>query len=455
MKRAWLLTTVILLFAFALTACAPAAPSTGEAEAVAEVQDFVTWYQYDQANEDPASDERVGNQYLRDTIPQFNEAFAGKWNWVNQPKAFDRMSTELVAAVQAAGDVPDLFHMGSDQVTIFYRNGVMQDLSEWAQAQPWYADLNPNALEACTAPDGALLCVPISQQPHLVYVWKDRFPNGYPTTPEEFMVEAERLKAEGLYPVTFFGSTDFDGEGLTRFVYMAISSFGGSLDDGQGTMVLDTPENIAAVEFIRDLVQGGYVPEIAFAGGFQEENAFKDASAGSFPTGLFGYRYVNPLTAPGGTAYSKGNEEDMLDAIAAGEVVLTPFIAAEGQTPGCNTSVGGFGIPVGAQNIEAAYDYINWIMSEEQNAEWVLRPGGGFPVLATTQADEIFQSPFYVQAADAVSKSACSPWYGSLERTQEAQKLVMTTIYNLIKEDPTADIAAELAKTAAEYNAGN
>lgn len=470
MKRIWLLFTLVVLFSLALAACtvapAPAGPAPAaapaeqeaaapEAAAPAEERDFVTWYQYDQNNEDPASDERVGNEYLRQTIPLFNEEFDGKWNWVNQPKAFDKMGMELVAAVQAGGDVPDLFEMGSSFLNLFYRNGVMQDLTEWAKAQPWYDDLDPSAVAACTGPDGALYCIPIAERPHLVYVWKDRFPNGYPKTPEEFMQEAERLKSEGLYIITFFGSTDFEGEGLTRAIWTTIASFGGSLDDGQGNMLLNRPENIAAIEFLREIVANGYVPEIAFAGGFQEEEAFKDASAGSFPTGLFGYRYVNPLTAPNGTKYEKKNQEDMLDAIAAGDVILSPFIAVEGQKPGCGIEVQGFVIPVGAKNPEAAYDYINWIMSPEQNPQWVLGPGGGFPALKTTQADELFQSPFYQEAAKVVSASACRPWYGTLERPEEAQKLVMATIYKLIKEDPTADIAAELTKAQEEYNAGN
>ena len=118
MKRLWILFTVVVLASLVLSACAApvaapagapaaepaattAAPAEGEAAPSGEVKDFITWYQYDEKNEDPASDERVGNQYLRDTIPQFNEAFAGKWNWVNQPKAWDRMLMELVAAVQA------------------------------------------------------------------------------------------------------------------------------------------------------------------------------------------------------------------------------------------------------------------------------------------------------------------------------------------------------------------
>lgn len=466
MRRLWSLAVVLVVFCMVFAACAAPAGSPATTESAAgsdtastdsastEVKDFVTWYQYDQNNEDTKSDERVGNEYLRKTIPLFNEAFAGKWNWVNQPKAFDKMVTELITAVQAGGEVPDLMHTGGGDMLTFYQNGTVQDLTEWAQAQSWYADLDPNAITACQGPDGKLYCIPVAESPQIVFVWKDRFPDGYPATPEEFLAQAEALKAQGLYAITFFGSTDYEGEALGRFMWTAISSFGGKFDDGQGKMTLNTPENVAAIAFIRDIVAKGYAPEIAFAGQFQEEEAFKDASAGSFPTGIFGYRYVNPLTAPNGTNYEKKNEEDMLDAIAAGDVYLSSFFAAEGQEPGCNIDVSAFSIPTGAQNVEAAYDYINWIMSAEQNGAWVLAPGGGFPALKSTQADPLFQTPFYKQAAEAVAASACRPWYGSLDRRQEARTLIVNTIYKLIKEDPTADIGETLTAAEEEYNAG-
>lgn len=469
MKRTWILIALMLALALFLAACAapasapseePAAPAAEEpavapTEPPAEAVDFITWFQYDQNNEDPASDERVGNAYLRKTIPMFNKDFAGKWNWVNQPKAFDKMTTELVAAVQAGGEVPDLFELSNTQDVIsFYRNGTAQDLREWAEAQPWFKDLDPGGIKACTAPDGALLCVPVAQRPQLVYVWKDHMPT-FPQSEQEFMDVAAALKEKGVYAMTFFGSTDKGGEGLTRAIWTVIASYGGSLDDGHGKMVLDTPENVAAIKFLRTIVSDGYVPEIAFAGGFQEEEAFKDASAASFPTGLFGYRYVNPLTAPNGTKYDKGNQEDMLDAIAAGDVYLTHFYGVGDNPPGCGVDVAGFVIPNGAKNVEAAHDYISWIMTPEQNADYVVGPGGGFPVLKTTQSDEAFQTPFYQEAAAAIGASACRPWYGSLERPNEAQELVMATIYKLIKEDPTADISAELQVTQEEYNANN
>jgi multiple sugar transport system substrate-binding protein len=418
-------------------------------------KDFTTWFEYDDKNEDPAADGRVGNAYLRNTIPLFNAAFTGKWNWVNQPKAYDKMETELVAAVQAGGDVPDIYQMLSDSVNAFTQNGTVQDLREWAQAQPWFADLDPSAVKACTGPDGALYCIPMTQRPQVVFVWKDRFPNGYPKTPAEFMDQAAALKADGKYAITFYGSTEKGGGGINRAMFTTLASFGGGLDDGEGNMLLNTPENIAAIEFLREIVAKGYAPDAVFAGKFQEEEYFKDSSAGSIPTGLNGYLFMFPFTAPSGTQYNKNSSQDFLDAMEAGDIYLSPFLSVEGVKPGCNTTATGLAIPVGAKNLEAAHDFLNWIMTPEQNANYVLGPGGGFPSLKGAQSDSRFQSVYYQQAAKVMEASACRPWFGSLGRPAEAKQLVMTVIYNLIKENPNADIAAELIKTQEEYNKGN
>ena len=443
---------------------APAAPAEPAAPAVpaepaapaqpAEETDFISWYQYDQNNEDPASDERVGNAYLRKTIPEFNAAFEGKWNWVNVPKAFDKLYTELVAASISGGDVPDVFEGGASNLNLVYNNGVAMDLTDWAKEQAWYNDLDPHAVQACMR-DGKLYCIPFAQRPFVTFVWADRFPAGYPATTDEFLKESERLKKEGLYSMTLFGSTAFDGAAVYRGYFTIINSFGGSYDDGKGNLRLNTPENVAAIEFIRELVNKQYMPEIIFAGGFQEEEAFKDASAASIPTGIFGYRYINPLTAPSGKKYDKGNENDMLDAIEAGDVIISPSFAAPGKLPGCNNDVAGLSIPVGAKHPEAAYDYINWLMDPTRNAEFVFGPGAGIPVLKSAMSDPKFQTAFYQQAAKAVENSACTPWFGSLERPEEAGVLIVNAIYKLVKEDPKADIATVLAQAEKEYNTNN
>ena len=434
----------------------PSAPAAAtEPAAPAEPQEFVTWFQYDQDNVDPVSDERVGNEYLRNNIPQFNEEFAGKWIWTSVHKSFDKIAGEMTAAHIAGGDVPDLVEMEGNVLMTYYRNGVLSDLTEWAEQQSWYADLDPSAKNSCTTPDGALRCIPLAERPHLTYVWADRFPNGYPTTPEQFKVEGERLKAEGVSALTFFGSTAYGGDGATRAVWALNSSFGGTYSDDEGNMLLNTPGTVAAVEFLREIIADGYVAEASFAGSFLEEDAFKDASAAAIPTALFGYRYINPLTAPDGTKYDLGNSDDMINAIAAGDVVMRPSFAPEGHTPGCNIDAQALGIPMGSKNVEAAHDFINWLMVPDNHAEIAFGPGGGFPSLKSVQDHPTFQTPFYDQAKIALSASVCSPWQGTLLRPDEGQEIIMNVIYKLIKEDPTLDIYTELTKAQDEYNANN
>jgi multiple sugar transport system substrate-binding protein len=146
----------------------------------------------------------------------------------------------------------------------------------------------------------------------------------------------------------------------------------------------------------------------------------------------------------------------MLDAIAAGDVYLAPFIAPEGNKPGCALVVEALYIPTGAQNVEAAYDYINWLMTDpEANADWVARAAAAMPSTGEGFKHKTFQSEFYQQAGAVAEASACRAYYGSLERWEEAQPLIMNTVYKLVKEDQTADIATELQKAQDEYNAGN
>jgi multiple sugar transport system substrate-binding protein len=320
--------------------------------------------------------------------------------------------------------------------------------------QEWYATMDPSALASCTF-EGKLLCIPMAVRPSLTYVWADRFPNGYPTTPEEFVIEAERLKGEGFYAWTYFGSTAYGGTGTARMAWSLVSSFGGTYDDGEGNLYLTSPETVAALEFWRMTVENGYNPETVFAGGFVEEDSFKDASAGSIPTGLFGYRYINPLTAPDGTVYGKGSADDMLDAIADGKVILAPMFAPEGQTPGCGNDANGYSIPVGATNVDAAHDWINWIMTPEQNPAYVLGPGAGFPANTAMLAAPELDLPFYRAAEVALEKSVCTPWYGSLDRREEAAEIIMNAFYKIVKEDPTSDIVTVLSEAEATYNAGN
>lgn len=447
------------------TAPAPTAvPATKAPEPTAApaAKPFVSWLQYDEKNEDPKADEAVGNAYYRKTIPEFNKAFEGKYKWVNQPQPFAKIQASLIAAVQAGGDVPDIVGAGSGSIPAYVKNGTVQDLTDWAKSQPWFASLDPAAVKVCSSPDGKLWCIPIAETPSMVFYWKDHFPNGYPKTADEFLKQAAELKKKNVYAITYFGSTAFDGNATGRYFWQVISSFGGNLDDGKGMMTLNTPANVKAVEFMRKVVAEGYSSESVFLGDFKEEEDLKGLDpkkpvAASFPTGIFGYRYIQPVKSPAGKQY--GDKFDptggpMLEAIAAGDMKIAPmFVGGDGKAPGCNLGTEGFVIPKGAKNPDAAKAYINSLFDPKIGVEWVQKPGGGFPTSKILLADKAFDTPFYKQASEA-SAGLCRPWQGSLGSVGNPGKSVAEVIFNLIKgkDAKNADIAGVLQKAQDEFN---
>jgi multiple sugar transport system substrate-binding protein len=461
--------------ALLISACAPAAPaapaaptSAPKAEtpteapkateapaAAAASGEVVTWYQYDEKNEDPKNDEAVGNAYIRDTLKKFNTEMAGKLTWVNQPQPFNKMTTSLVAAVQAGGEVPDLMTTGTDTLALYLKNETIQDVN-WIKDEPWFKDLDPDAVKTCTGPDGNIYCIPGSLSTHAVFYWKEHFPNGYPKTPEEFFTQAEELKKKNVYAITYFGGTAFDGEATSRYFWGVTSSFGGKWDDGKGGMLLNTPENVKAIEFMRTVIEKGYSSEDVFLGDFKEENKFKTAESASFPTGVFAFRYIQPLKSPSGKEFGKDFDptgQPMKDAVADGAMAFAPLFSPNGK-PGCSSSVGGFVIPKGAKNLEGAKEYVRWVMAKQDNyVPWLKTVGGGFPTMKSAFTHPDFNVPYYTEAAKATA-GICSSWNGSLVDVPSAKKIITGAYFELIKgkEAKNADIAGVLQKAQEEYN---
>ena len=415
--------------------------ATASTTATGEV---VTWYYYDQNNTDEKANERIGNFYIAKSMQAFNDQMAGKLTWNNVPRDYN-LTLDLVTAVQNDGDVPDVMQFGIPDLPLYTLNNTIQDV-EWAKSEPWFADLDPKAVEACTV-DGKLYCVPISESPWLTYYWTDLYKDGFPKTPEALIAAGEALRKENKYALTYWGNTSFDGEAAGRFFYQTIASFGGSYDDGQGKLKLNTPENIKAIEFLRESVGKELSSESVFAGNFEEEEAFKQGQAGAFPTGFFiAVRYLNPLKSPSGKDYA--NVEAAVDDKAMG---LAPFVAPEGSTPGCALDLFGFVVPRTAKNVEGAKAYINWVMDKANRVDWIVNAGGGFPTSVSMRTEAAFQTQTYKDALAVSEASACKPWFGSLQHIPEAKKLITNTIYDLIKGNPTADIATELQKADDEY----
>jgi ABC-type glycerol-3-phosphate transport system substrate-binding protein len=421
-----------------------AAPAATEPPAAAASGEVTTWYYYDQNNTDEKANERVGNFYIAKSMKQFNEEMAGKLTWNNVPRDYN-LVLDLVTGVQNGGDVPDVMQFGIADLPVYVLNNTVQDV-EWAKSEAWFKDLDPKGVEACTV-EGKLMCVPISESPWLTYYWTELYKDGFPKTPEALLAAGAELKKAGNYALTYWGNTAFDGEAAGRYFYQTISGFGGSYDDGAGNLRLNTPENVKAVEFMRESVKQGLSSESVFAGNFEEEEAFKQGKAGAFPTGFFiAVRYLNPLKSLGGKEF-----KNIEEAVNAGAIKLAPFVAPEGGKAGCALDLFGFVVPRTAKNVEGAKAYINWVMDKKNMVDWIVNAGGGFPTSISMRAEATFQTELYKQSQAVAEASNCKPWYGSLRRIPEAKKIITNAVYDLIKAKPDADIAATLAKADEEY----
>ena len=122
---------------------------------------LVSWFQYDQGNVDPKADEKVGNEYLRKTIPIFNKEYEGKLNWENQYTPWEKIDGQTRRGrAWPRPRCPISSRSVVADVSSFNKNGAVQDLTEWAKAQKWYAEMDPSALKICTTPDGKLVLHP-------------------------------------------------------------------------------------------------------------------------------------------------------------------------------------------------------------------------------------------------------------------------------------------------------
>ncbi|MCC7209012.1 MAG: extracellular solute-binding protein [Anaerolineae bacterium] len=409
---------------------------------------ITVWTKFNDQNPQNTQDEWLAaalNEYRAETGSEITNVF--------QP--FDQINALLNAAVQSGADVPDVSYVDSQFLGFLDRNGVLTDLTEWAKGRPWFADVEPAALAACTTPDGRIVCIPTTVTNHFTYYWTGFFPDGYPADTEAFLEAAARIKAENPENFAFAGKLA-EYIAVERFYYGLIRSFGGDIVDGEGRAAWANDAVAKTVEFARALVQNGYTSDLSLAPGFDFETPFKQGDAASFVAGSYSYVYLAPLTSPGGTDYAAevGAFDPgglaVGDALEAGELGFAPPLAAPGSQPYSVLLATGWAIPEGAANPDAARAFIDFQMTTARNVAFAVGYGA-LPSMISGLADEAFQTPYWKGVAEYQQQ------YGvgapALVDYQRGMTILAESITRLIT-DPSLDILAELQAAQDDYNAG-
>ena len=154
----------------------------------------------------------------------------------------------------ANGEAPDLLNI--DGFADYQADDLLLPASEWVSEET-YAKFFESFLDQSVV-DGTVWAVPDLASARALYYNADILEAAgvsVPTTWEELKAACEAIKAydESIYPWGVDMTTD---EGQACFAYYAWNNGGGFVDE-EGNWVLNSAENVEAVNFIVDLVNSG------------------------------------------------------------------------------------------------------------------------------------------------------------------------------------------------------
>lgn len=310
---------------------APEAAPTGEE--AQEISGEVTFRTF------PISPEVRANadeEFWQGQIEKFSEEFPNI-SVTNEVLPWADRDTALSSAI-AGGVAPDLVYMIPNELVQYEAQGVLAPLDDILVTDGYfdnalhYTNINDKQV---AAPILMSVIPTVCDQTVL-----DKIDAEVPVTWDDLLELGEKAKAEGLFAaqLAFNPNAAMDSSFLPW-----VQQAGGSTFDDEGNPTLDSPEVKEAVEFLKQLVDNGYVNV--------------DDSVTAVPTEQSGIaqRTVACDFSLGVTLLEPYWGDD--------RVVGAPLTNVESAGYG---TIGSFVLLEGSENKEAAAVFLNWITADEQ-----------------------------------------------------------------------------------------
>lgn len=192
--------------------------------------------------------------------------------WATQIEAFKKVNPDITVKVDvqpwkdretalttqiAGGNAPDVAYMIPDELRVFQAKGALDPIPASVSTDGY----RPPALAAATV-DSALYGAPIlmSVVPGTCdkKVLAQVGVTTAPTSWDELMALAPKLKEKGLYVTTIDAS---NAAGVNFTFYPWVWQAGGDVFDASGALSIDSPASVEALTFLTELVKQGYAPK--------------------------------------------------------------------------------------------------------------------------------------------------------------------------------------------------
>ena len=297
------------------------------------------------------------------------------------------------ATAAAGGSAPDFVSLDLVYAPAFAKSGALEDLTDLAKSLPYFDQLSKAHVGTGTY-DGRIYALPMSADAS-VLLWNKKLfkqagldPEKGPTNWAEIEEAARKVNALGGDIHGFYFSGACGGCNAFTFMPLIWASDGDVLVDDGKRATIDTPQMHDAINFYRDLVAKGFVPESAKTD--SGKNFF-----GGFATDKIG---LSPIGA-----FAIGNLVKNYPTVEFG-VTFIP-----GKNGGKASFAGGdnFVVTAGRDNSKAAKEFLEFVYSIE--GQTLLAQGGSLPTRADTAAEAIKSLDERYQVATEAMKIGRTP----------------------------------------------
>jgi multiple sugar transport system substrate-binding protein len=362
-----------------------------------------------------------------EVIASFEASNPGiKVNLIEGPASTDARESQYAASLLAGDSTYDLIYLDVIWVPKFSARGWLVLLDDQFPPEEQEKFL-PGDIEASTY-GGHIWRIPIRSNGGVLYYRKDLLEAAGKEPPETFddlvAIAAELQSPPDLRGFVFQGK---QYEGLTCAFLEILRGFGGDVLDADGECAFDSPESVAALEWMRDAVfESKVVPEAVRT---YEENE----TLASFLSGKSLFMRNWPY------AWKSCNEEG---SAIRGKVGIVPMPHAPGESSSATSGGWGFGISAYSKHKDEALTFALHATSAESLKIFAKRQGGApsrkslysdpelvelyphypalYQVLIHTQPRPVH--PRYLEISDSLQRHVSAVLSGTEEPEQAVKK---------------------------------
>lgn len=319
---------------------------------------------------------------MKAVVDSFAEENNVEIDYVNVPAA--DMKQKLMAAIEA-GNAPDLIVGDNTLVGQFGALEQLADVTDVVDAIDF-----TDAAKAIGLFNGTEYMVPQAFIAPGMYMRKDVWENAgleMPTTWEELKEQAAAVNdpANGFYALGFAMGASGGGDAET-FVRTMILDYGGETVDAEGNVTVNSPESVAAFEFIKSLYDEGLISPDAVTG----DDMFNNE--------VYLAKTAGVIINSGSVQASMKNDDPELYE----NTQIIPLPAGPAGQYTCSGS-NCFGVIASGENVETAKEFLTYYFSDVDRYEEMIEVMGSMwqPVLNG------------LETADFWKDEANKPWLDS------------------------------------------